>query len=595
MAIPTGIRPRNDHERRRMHHLLHDAPRVVGIGAHDDGWLAACLWVSGRVPVWCNPTSPALAEALLARLGLPPLGQGTPEAIIDASLKLDRTCVPGIGPLPPPPPGQPMVTLLICTFNRAHMIEEAIESARLQRWPREILIVNDGSNDGTTAILDGLDGVDGIRVIHKDNGGKPSALNVGIQAARGEALIVLDDDDRLAAGALHVLGHALVNTPSAGVINGDTLCFHGDTGKPKVYMPASRLPAKTSAEAVLQQVPAMPGASLIRMSTQRSAGLYDLSLIRGQDMDMYLRLSQHAEFATVPIPTFFYRAHDGLRGSAEGQWRRSETEAHEDRFMACVTPVFLERYQTTQPITDRAMGHCWGLGLHLRRLPEQARAELERWPPPHSAREIWMRDQVGVSSTPSQATSSLLVIDDGDPGALEATLEQHAHGHELWINLEVPRDPLGNIRLYWQGEYAARARLNRWFKGPGPTHIRLSSAPDWAPPPLMGPVSSAWFPDLDAVDAVLAIAAIKGWPMPVRDRHGARSPIHPHVLSLCSVRTLLDTDQADRALTALLPVLKAMPSWPGVWLLAGEAYQRRGEPDKAKAWFARVEGLAAAG
>jgi lipopolysaccharide biosynthesis regulator YciM len=112
---------------------------------------------------------------------------------------------------------------------------------------------------------------------------------------------------------------------------------------------------------------------------------------------------------------------------------------------------------------------------------------------------------------------------------------------------------------------------------------------------LMGPVSSAWFPDLDAVDAVLAIAAIKGWPMPVRDRHGARSPIHPHVLSLCSVRTLLDTDQADRALTALLPVLKAMPSWPGVWLLAGEAYQRRGEPDKAKAWFARVEGLAAAG
>ena len=47
------------------------------------------------------------------------------------------------------------------------------------------------------------------------------------------------------------------------------------------------------------------------MQAQNEAGLYDLSLIRGQDMDMYSALL--VGDLTVLLPTFFYRAHDGLR------------------------------------------------------------------------------------------------------------------------------------------------------------------------------------------------------------------------------------------------------------------------------------------
>jgi len=571
---------------------MHDAPRIVGIAAPDDGWLAASLWISGRVPVWCSEADPSLAEAFLERMGLPPLGRGAPEAIIGPDLILDRSCRPDFGPLPEPTGHTPLVTILICTYNRAHMIEDAIDSARMQTWPREILIINDGSDDGSEALLDALNGTDGIRVIHKPNGGKPSALNVGIEHARGDSLIVLDDDDRLCPGALHVLGRALADHPETSVINGDTACFHGDTGRPKVYMPASRLSGKTGAEAVLQQVPAMPGASLIRMESQRAAGLYDLSLIRGQDMDMYLRLSREGDFETVPLPTFYYRAHDGLRGSAQGQWRRSEAEKHEDRFMACVSPIFLARYQAAQPITDRAMAHCWALGLHLRRLNDEARAEMNRWPGPHTLREQWMRDQVGVESILSPHASTLLVVDDGDPGALEHTLELHAGAHALWVNLEVPRDPLGNIRLYWQGEYAVRERLHRWCKGEGEIHLRLSSAPQWAPPAIRSPL---WLPDLPAVDATLALAAALGWTAPERSRHGLRSPIHPLVSALRSARSLLQEGKADPALVTLLPVLKALPTWPGIWRLTAEAFQARGETEKARQWLDRIERLQVAG
>jgi glycosyltransferase involved in cell wall biosynthesis len=592
MAISLGLRPRNDHERRRVHKLVYDAPEIVGIGAPDDGWLSAIMWISGRVPVWCNDGDPSHAQQVLKSLGLPPLGKGTPQAIIDADLSLDRAAPAGHRPLPAPQGDLPMVTILICTYNRRNMIKEAIDSARAQTWPREILIVNDGSDDGTAELLDGLDGVDGIRVIHKPNGGKPSALNVGIEAANGDSLIVLDDDDRLCPGALHVLGRSLMNHPEASVVSGDTICFHGKSGRPKVYMPAARLPPRTAAQGVVQQVPAMPGASLIRMSAQRKAGLYNLALIRGQDMDMYLRLSWVGDLLTVPLPTFFYRAHDGLRGSAAGQWRPSDKENHDDKFMACVTPIFEARYRDITPIMDRDMSHCWALGLHLRRLPDAAKAEMLRWPGPHTDREIWMRDQVGVPSERHQPKETLLVVDDGDEGALEHTLEQHLDGQSLWVNLEVPRDPLGNVRLYWSGEYAARENLKQWCQGPGPIVVRLSSAPSWAPPSI---ASANWFPSVPSVDAIFMLAAAMDWDLPKRTRPGLRQPLHSLADAAIQTRRHLSAGQPDLALRSLLPVLKQAPTWPGGWKMAGEAYALRDDHQKAKVWFDRVERLQAAG
>ena len=182
-AISLVLRPR---QRQRTQARAGAGARCTGRRHRrpDDGWLSAIMSISGRTPVWCNPGDSGPAEAVLRKLGLPPLGSGTPDAIIDANLQLDRPVDPAHGRLPEPPGSPPLVTVLICTYNRRHMIEEAIASARVQTWPREILIVNDGSDDGTAELLDDLDGTDGIRVIHKPNGGKPSALNVGIEAAR---------------------------------------------------------------------------------------------------------------------------------------------------------------------------------------------------------------------------------------------------------------------------------------------------------------------------------------------------------------------------------------------------------------------------
>jgi len=223
---------------------------------------------------------------------------------------------------------------------------------------------------------------------------------------------------------------------------------------------------------------------------------------------------------------------------------------------------------------------------------DDAKQEMLRWPGPHSPRERWMREQVGVTSISDSPESTLLIVDDGDPGALELTLETHSSGHDLWVNLEVPRDPLGHIRLYWQGEYGVREHLQQWCKPTGPIHLRLSSAPQWVPPPIPAAV---WIPNLPAVDAVLALSFAMDWPIPNRNRHGLRAPLHPFTSELWKARTFLKQGQANQALVALLPVLKALPTWPGVWRLAAEAFQVRGDTEKARQWFDRIERLQVAG
>jgi len=591
MAIPTSIRPRAANERARLIQLLAEAPRVVGISFPDDGWLCAALWASGRMPVWSNDGDPDKPNSVLKGLGLPPLGQEIPEAYVSADLQLDRASTPTIAALPAPEGKQPLVTILICTYNRAHLIHEALESATIQTWPREIVVVNDGSDDGTHEILDKIDGTDGIRVIHQENGGKPSALNVGLAAAKGQAVLVLDDDDRLTPGALHILATALFQNPKLGCVIGDTMVFNGETGAPMTYRPATRVPPSTAEHALLQQVPGMPGASLIRMSTQRAAGSYDPGLIRGQDMDMYLRLSRAGYIQGVPIPTFWYRSHDGLRGPASGQWKKSNRALHDDRFMACVAPVFAHRFASMGPIPDRNLAHSWALGLHLRRLSEVAVTELKRWPGPHSQREAWIRTQMGLPSQVCSNTESVLVVDDGDPGALEATLENHSKHKSVWVNLEVPRDPLGSIRLFWPGNYAARERLQHWFKGPVPIHVRLSSDPSWAPPPID---SIRWFPDVDSVDAVLAVSAALGWSSPNRTRQGRHRAEDTLVNQTYRAREFLNQGHADSALTIVIDIVRAYPTWPGGWHLAAEGFLMKGEPERARAWLKRVESIRSA-
>ncbi len=104
-----------------------------------------------------------------------------------------------------------MVSVIIPAYNRQKFISSAIESCMRQTYENiEVIVVDDGSTDGTVGRVESYAKKDGrIRLIEKENGGVSSARNLGAKSARGEYIFFLDSDDLLMKRGLESLVSAM--------------------------------------------------------------------------------------------------------------------------------------------------------------------------------------------------------------------------------------------------------------------------------------------------------------------------------------------------------------------------------------------------
>ena len=110
--------------------------------------------------------------------------------------------------------GSLRVTVIIPTYNRAHFLPECLDAIFSQTVPAsEVIVVNDGSTDNTLKTLDSYR--DKIISLNKPNGGKASALNLGLAHASGEFIWICDDDDLPLPGALETHLDAIRDNPGA--------------------------------------------------------------------------------------------------------------------------------------------------------------------------------------------------------------------------------------------------------------------------------------------------------------------------------------------------------------------------------------------
>ena len=94
----------------------------------------------------------------------------------------------------------PLVSVIIPVYQTKEYLKECIDSVLSQKYRElEIILVDDGSTDGSGALCDTFAGTDPrMRVIHKENGGLSSARNAGIEASAGEYITFIDSDDMVA-------------------------------------------------------------------------------------------------------------------------------------------------------------------------------------------------------------------------------------------------------------------------------------------------------------------------------------------------------------------------------------------------------------
>jgi glycosyltransferase involved in cell wall biosynthesis len=215
----------------------------------------------------------------------------------------------------------PEVDVLMAVFNGMPYLPEAVESIRgqtLSDW--RMVIVNDGSNDGTSRYLDGLRNDSRILVVHQANVGLGPALNRGLQCCESELLARIDSDDVAHPTRLEEQVAYLRHHPQVGLL-GSQIVRVGDVRRGS----CSRLPCdhESIVADLLRGTSALYHPALIcRTELLRQIGGYWNHRLPAEDWDMWLRMAEVTRLANLDRALLSYRFHEGsLSGQSVARTR----------------------------------------------------------------------------------------------------------------------------------------------------------------------------------------------------------------------------------------------------------------------------------
>jgi len=196
----------------------------------------------------------------------------------------------------------PTVSVIIPTYNRAHLIGRAIQSVLNQTYRDfEIIIVDDGSTDNTEEVIKEFQKRDErIRYIkHERNKGYPKTLNTGIKAAKGEYIAFQDDDDEWLPEKLEKQMRVFENAPAkVGVVY--TGFWRIENNK-KIYIPFFWVKQKEGNihEELLKGNFIGTPAALVRKECFEKVGGFDTKLPYLQDWELWIRISKCYQFRYI--------------------------------------------------------------------------------------------------------------------------------------------------------------------------------------------------------------------------------------------------------------------------------------------------------
>lgn len=190
-----------------------------------------------------------------------------------------------------------LVSVIVAAHDEERYIGRCIRSLVAQRFARsqyEIVVVDDGSTDRTSAILETFSA--DVRVIRNDkNLGLPASLNKAITSTHSKFVVRVDADDYVNAAFLDVLYLFLAENPGFDAAACDYLLVD-------------------DREEVLRRADAMkePIACGIMFRTEQliDIGLYDESFLRHEDRDLRVRFLDRYSIHHIPLPLYRYRRHD---------------------------------------------------------------------------------------------------------------------------------------------------------------------------------------------------------------------------------------------------------------------------------------------
>ncbi len=233
----------------------------------------------------------------------------------------------------------PKVSIVIPVYNGSNYLREAIDSALAQTYKDiEVIVVNDGSNDGGKTEEIAQSYGDKIRYFYKENGGVSTALNLGIREMKGEYFSWLSHDDLFSANRIEEDVHIIGKHPNVKVVFCKIAIIDGQ-GKliRQCVYPIQRV--TNPREALL-----LNGVNMCTLTIHKSCfnrtGYFNETNKTTQDVEMSLLLSKHYRFHMNNSSVTYARDHSD-RGT------RTLTDQHKKDIRALA-----EFIRTTFTISD---------------------------------------------------------------------------------------------------------------------------------------------------------------------------------------------------------------------------------------------------
>lgn len=210
---------------------------------------------------------------------------------------------------------EPLISVIVPAYNAAAFLDQCLESIVAQSYRHlEIIVVDDGSTDGTGALCDRWAERDGrIRVIHQPNGGHSAARNAALDVMTGEMVMMVDSDDVLQHEFAAILLNVMQQT-CADIAVGGYIPFYGDAPA-FPDLGGTKTPKRYNQQEAMLAVLYQHGLTHSPWGRLFKASLFDdlrfpLGIIYEDLAIIYPLLQQCSLVVSIDTPLYGYRQHE---------------------------------------------------------------------------------------------------------------------------------------------------------------------------------------------------------------------------------------------------------------------------------------------
>jgi glycosyltransferase involved in cell wall biosynthesis len=256
---------------------------------------------------------------------------------------------------------EPLVSVIIAAHNSEATLAETLSSATASTYRNiEVIVVDDGSTDGTGAIVERAARRNPtVRLLRQTWGGVAAAYNAGLAEARGEFVARLDSDDLWHPTKLAKQVAFARNNPDAAFIYTDVRSIDGE-GRVLHDVPEQRFPSRALCRSIYESLIGTNSSALIRRQVLEDVGGDDAELQSRQDLMIQLKISAQHAIGYVPEYLVGYRVSErSLSSTPDAMLASWEVIRRRIEVLFPLVPSRVRRWADARQYSELAEGFAW--------------------------------------------------------------------------------------------------------------------------------------------------------------------------------------------------------------------------------------------